>query len=62
MTGDYNPPVDPFGTDRMTDVLKVFCREQGMSGPFATKDISPKPSSLVSSLMGYIWLRGIRAT
>ena len=33
MTEDYNPPVDPFGTDRMTDALKVFCREQGMDAP-----------------------------
>jgi hypothetical protein len=33
MPGDYNPPVDPFGTDRMTDALRVFCREQGMDAP-----------------------------
>ena len=33
MTEDYNPPVDPFGTDRMTDALKVFCREQRMDAP-----------------------------
>jgi len=33
MTDDYNPPVDPFGTDRMTDALKAFCREQGMDAP-----------------------------
>ena len=33
MTGDYNPPVDPFGTDRMTYALKVFCREQRMDAP-----------------------------
>jgi len=33
MTDDYNPPVDPFGTDRMTDALKTFCREQGMDAP-----------------------------
>ena len=34
ITTDYfNPPVDPFGTDRMTDALKVFCREQGMDSP-----------------------------
>ncbi len=33
MTDDYNPPFDPFGTDRMTDALKAFCREQGMDAP-----------------------------
>ena len=33
MRDDYNPPVDPFGTDRMTDALKAFCREQGMDAP-----------------------------
>ena len=33
MTKDYNPPVDPFGTDMMTDALKAFCREQGMDAP-----------------------------
>ena len=33
MTEDYNPPVDPFGTDRMADALKVFCREQRMDAP-----------------------------
>ena len=33
MMDDYNPPVDPFGTDRMADALKAFCREQGMDAP-----------------------------
>ena len=33
MTDDYNPPVDPFGTDRVMDALKAFCREQGMDAP-----------------------------
>ena len=33
MTEDYNPPVDPFGTDRVTDALKAFCREQGVDLP-----------------------------
>ena len=33
MTDDYNPPVDPFGTDRMTDALRAFCREHGMDAP-----------------------------
>ena len=33
MTEDYNPPVDPFGTDRMADALKALCREQGMDAP-----------------------------
>ena len=33
MPEDYNSPVDPFGTDRMTDALKAFCREQGMNAP-----------------------------
>ena len=33
MTEDYNPPVDLFGTDRMADALKAFCRELGMDVP-----------------------------
>ena len=33
MTEGYNPPVDPFGTDRMTDALRAFCEEQGVEMP-----------------------------
>lgn len=33
MQENYNPPINPFGTDMMLDALKVFCIEQGMELP-----------------------------